>query len=236
MICKLLLGNSEEWSVSGYDDEGWKCIENCIGKGKYDKSIDSLLDCEILSHFLTEYYRGRAWLKKRHYGQAITNLNQVIHICEPNARICRRQTWIGKGVYDKTIAGFDKAIRLKPKKVSAWPDQAIAWNEKRKHDISIIGLNKIIRLNPKNAISWSSRGMTWLKQGKYDKAVSDCGKTIYLNRNCASVWSVYGISWFEKDKYNKSFAGFDKTFLLRSIYQHVIEDRACALKNVEWKK
>jgi len=61
------------------------------------------------------------------------------------------------GVFDKAIANFSEAIRLRPDDASAFNSRGNAYESKGDHDRAIVDYTESIRLNPKNALAFNNR-------------------------------------------------------------------------------
>jgi len=79
------------------------------------------------------------------------------------------------------IADFDKAIKLDPKKSSAYNGRAEAYREIGEYDRAIADYNKALKLRPKWAMVYNSRGLAHKKNGQSDKAIADFRKAAKLD-------------------------------------------------------
>jgi tetratricopeptide (TPR) repeat protein len=65
----------------------------------------------------------------------------------------RSNAYAEKGEYDRAIADFDKAIKLKPKDAKAYSNRGNAYREKGDKERAIADYDKAIKLNPRHCQS-----------------------------------------------------------------------------------
>src|SRR5262249_42444089 len=98
------------------------------------------------------------------------------------------------GVFDKAIANFSEAIRLRPDDASAFNSRGTAYESKGDHDRAIVDYTESIRLNPKNALAFNNRGIVYAHKGNYFRAIADYNEAIRLNPNYAVALCNRGIA------------------------------------------
>jgi len=74
---------------------------------------------------------------------------------------------------DRSLAGFDEAIRLDPNNPAAYLSRGDAWFGKHDYDKAIADYTEAIRLDPNNAGAHRARGYAWTAKGEPDKALVD---------------------------------------------------------------
>ena len=78
--------------------------------------------------------------------------------------------------WDRAIADFDEAIRLKPDFVSTLNNRANTFYVKGQFGRAIADFDEAIRLNPKFAEAYGNRGNVYRKRGIIDQAIRDYDK------------------------------------------------------------
>jgi tetratricopeptide (TPR) repeat protein len=78
--------------------------------------------------------------------------------------------------WDRAIADFDEAIRLKPDFVSTLNNWANTFYVKGQFGRAIADFDEAIRLNPKFAEAYGNRGNIYRKRGIIDQAIRDYDK------------------------------------------------------------
>ena len=79
-----------------------------------------------------------------------------------------------KGDFDKEVADYTEAIRLKPDLADAYYGRGLALGKKGDVDRSIADFSDAIRLNPKYAPAYYDRGVAYgMKRGAEDSAIAD---------------------------------------------------------------
>ena len=77
------------------------------------------------------------------------------------------------GEYDKAIADYDQAIKLKPHYAKAYYHRGVAYCKKREYDKAIKDYNAVIKREPDYAEAYSARGEAWLHLKEWERARAD---------------------------------------------------------------
>ena len=86
-----------------------------------------------------------------------------------------------KGDFDKAIADYDAAIRIRPNYVAAYHNRAMANNDKGRSDQAIADYDTAIRLQPDDAFAYENRGRAKLHVGQLGPAVDDLARAVQLD-------------------------------------------------------
>ena len=78
-----------------------------------------------------------------------------------------------KGLWDKAIADYDEAIRLKPDLAETFINRGTAYYYKGQFDRAIRDYDEAIRLKPDNAQVFADRGLSYEKKGELTQALRD---------------------------------------------------------------
>ena len=128
-------------------------------------------DC-IQTRNLDKQIRGCTQIIK--WGKRETQINRTV------AYLNRGNAYDKKGLYDRAIANYDKAIKLNPKHANAYNNRGRAYGEKGLHDRAIADYDKAIKLNPKHAKAYNNRGITYEVKGDKERAIADYRKALQI--------------------------------------------------------
>ena len=81
--------------------------------------------------------------------------------------------YFDKGMYDKAIEEFNKAIEINPNDANAYNNRGFAYGMIGNLDQAIEDYNKAIEINPKLAEAYHDRGVAYFGKKEYDKAWQD---------------------------------------------------------------
>ncbi len=133
--------------------------------------------------------------------------------------------FLDKGLYDKAIEDFGKAIELNPKYWNPYAFRGSIYAYKGLYDKAIADYDKVIELDPKNATAYNERGIVYIDKGLYDKAIEDFGKAIELNPKYATAYNNRGTAYDKKGLYYKAIADYSKAIELNPKYTKVYANR-----------
>ena len=119
-----------------------------------------------------------------------------------------------KSQWDRAIADFDEAIRLKPDFVFAFNNRGNTYYFKGHLDRAIKDYDEAIRLNPDLSEAFSNRGNIYRKQGNIDRAIMDYDKAIHLNPENAQVFADRGLAYEKKGKLTKALRDYKRAHAL----------------------
>jgi tetratricopeptide (TPR) repeat protein len=111
------------------------------------------------------------------------------------------------GGFDKAIATFSEAIRLRPDDASAFDSRGNAYESKGDHDRAIADYNEAIRLTPNYAVAFNNRGIAYAHKGNLYRAIADYNEAIRLKPNYALAFCNRGIA---RQKLNNGSDNDDK--------------------------
>ena len=77
------------------------------------------------------------------------------------------------GEYDKAIADYNEAIKLKPNYAKAYCRRGVAYCKKREYNKAIKDYNAVIKREPDYAEVYGVRGEAWLHLKEWEKARTD---------------------------------------------------------------
>lgn len=143
---------------------------------------------------------------------------------------------VQKGDFDRAIADYGEAIRLKSDD-AFFHNRGLAWeakfksvpsfvdetfpegrrnSEERKKalDNAISDYTEAIRLDPKADDSYHNRGQVWAFRRDYDRAMADYDAAIRINPRSIVTYLERGLTWMVKRDYDRAIADFTETIKL----------------------
>ena len=112
-----------------------------------------------------------------------------------------------RALYDKSIADYDEALRLRPQYATAYLNRGEAWLEKCEYDKSTADFDQAIHCDPRLAPAYEGRGIVSMLKAEYDKAIVDFNEAIKLDPRFALAYCNRGIAWIAKNNYRPSGRG-----------------------------
>ena len=130
--------------------------------------------------------------------------------------------------YEKAIADYNEAIKLKPDFALAYNNRGVAYDALGKHKEAIDDYDKAIELKPNYADAYNNRGNIYLAQGKYEKAIADYNEAIKLSPNFAEAYYGRGSTYGVIENYEKAITDFDKAIELKPNFADTYNNRGNA--------
>jgi tetratricopeptide (TPR) repeat protein len=131
-----------------------------------------------------------------------------------NAYINRGNAYARKGLYDKAISDYNKAIELDPSNAKGYVNRGIAYFGKGQHEQAISNFTKAIRLKSDYAKAYNNRANAYASKGQYGQAISDCNIAIEINPRYALAYVNRGLAYFGKGQYDKAISDCNKAIEL----------------------
>jgi tetratricopeptide (TPR) repeat protein len=101
----------------------------------------------------------------------------------------RGNAYFDTGDWDKAIAEYDQAIRLKRNYTEAYHARGLAYYHKGVSRMAIADFDQVIRRDPGFAKAYFDRGSAYLDADLYDWAIADFDKAIKLQPDYAEAKS-----------------------------------------------
>ncbi|MBA4357997.1 MAG: hypothetical protein C0405_09775, partial [Desulfovibrio sp.] len=103
----------------------------------------------------------------------------------------RANSWGRQGQYDKALADFDQAIRLKPDYTHAHFNRAMALADMGQLPQAVAGYTKVLELDPGFLPVFNDRGRLLLKMGRVKEALADFDRAV--NQDQDKRLKVFGL-------------------------------------------
>ena len=117
-----------------------------------------------------------------------------------------------KGQWDRAIADYSEAIRLKSDDAQVFNNRGNAFYYNGQLNRAIKDYDDAIRLQPDLAVAFSNRGNVYRKQGRFDRAITEYDKAIHLEPNDAQVFANRGLAYEKKGKRRRAMRDFKKAY------------------------
>jgi len=176
-------------------------------RGEYYRAIADFNKAIALKPDYAGAYFGRGYIYCAFLGQvdpAIADLKRAVGLvpASPDSWNTLGIAYGMKGSCDSAVAGFDRAIALKPDFVEAYVNRAFAvMNCAKDADRAIADVSRAIALDPAFAKAYLLRGIARAARGHYDPAVADFDRAIKLNpRGSAEAAQYRARAIAERDK------------------------------------
>jgi tetratricopeptide (TPR) repeat protein len=84
------------------------------------------------------------------------------------------------GEYEKALADFDQAVRLRPTYPNTWFNRGEIHYEQGRYAEAIADYNNVLRFTPNDADAYTRRGHAFFKLGRYRDALNDYSRAVQL--------------------------------------------------------
>ncbi len=119
-----------------------------------------------------------------------------------------------RGDYDKAVADYDEAIRLKPGDGIAYGLRGTAYRLKGDYDRAILDLNESIRLRPTFSLPYFERAYAYIGKGDYDRAIADCNEAMRLIPSSSTALHCRGKAYHGKREYDRAIVDYNEALKL----------------------
>ena len=128
----------------------------------------------------------------------------------------------------KTIAEYDKVIRLDPKFAKAYINRGNAYQKNDDYDKAFADYDEAIRLDPKDALAYNNRGRAYESKGDYEKAIADYDEAIRLDPKDAPAYNNHGNAHLAKGDYDKATVDYDEAIRVDPKFAFAYDHRGIA--------
>lgn len=173
--------------------------------GNYSAAIASEPD------FANAYYqRGKSWLKKGEYDQAIADFRRAISLDQKLERLNR------------------VLLRVEPNRAVVHADLALACIDQGDIDVAIAECNQAIQLEPNHYYAYFVRGVCYSNQEDDQQAIEDYSDAVRLHPHHASVFFWRAKSYANQGRWQQAIDGFTRSLELDSNNLNALIHRGCA--------
>ncbi len=118
------------------------------------------------------------------------------------------------GQWDRAIADYSEAIRLKSDDAEVFNNRGNAYFHKGQLDRAIKDYDDAIRLQPDLAEAFSNRGNVYRKKGRFDRAIKDYADAIRFKPDNSQVFADRGLAYEKKGEPSQALLDFEKAYAL----------------------
>lgn len=130
-----------------------------------------------------------------------------------------------RGMHNKAIAKFRKAIEINPDYAEAHYNLGVAYSMKGMHDEEVAEYRKAIELHPNYADPHYNLGTVYLNKGMFDQAIAEYKKAIEINPNLAEAHNNLAVAYYLKGEYGLAIEHCDKVIELGyKVHPQFLED------------
>lgn len=126
-----------------------------------------------------------------------------------------------KGVFDRAIADYQRAIKLKPDFATAYSNRGLAYAKQGLYDLAIADFNQAIKLDPYNADTYLKRGNAYYDKGIYDRAITDYSRAIELKPDFLLAYYNRSDAYKQKGLRQKALMDYGKVLQLNPYFESV---------------
>ncbi len=117
-----------------------------------------------------------------------------------------------KNQWDKAIADYSEAIRLKPNDAQVFNNRGNAYYYQGQLDRAIEDYDDAIRLQPDLAEAYGNRGNVYRKKGQLDRAIGEYDQAIHLEPGNAQAYADRGLAYEKKGEPSQALRNFEKAY------------------------
>jgi tetratricopeptide (TPR) repeat protein len=122
--------------------------------------------------------------------------------------------------YEKAIASFEKAVKIKPDLYEAFNNMGLAYSEKKEYDKAIECYQKAIEIKPNFDEAFYNIGLAYHDKKDNDKAIKYYGIAIEIKPNYHEAFLFMGIAYFWKGEYDKAIECYKKVIEIKPDYSN----------------
>ena len=152
-------------------------------------------------------------------------------------RLTRKQheVWYDRGngkmrarKYEKAIADFDRAIRLKSDFSQAWYMRGLALLNLQKNEEAIAAYDRAIEIKSDYWEAWYERGLSLETLQRDEEAIASYQKAVELHPEFYLSWYRLGIIYSKLHRYEEAIQAYDKALEIQPRNANIWTDKAVA--------
>ena len=200
------------------EQDGFLQVEQRGVIGWFDKA-EAMLPDEAIQYFTEKAagakdatplaYLGWAYREKKDYPNAIKTYDQAI-AKQPAADWSNNRGILHLEArdFDKAIADFTEALRLKPDFLIAMENRSLANQSANRPDQALADLAEVMRRDPKNASHFVRRAQLYVMKSDLDSAQKDYDEAVTLEPKNADTLVKRGDLFAERKQFAKAYADY----------------------------
>jgi tetratricopeptide (TPR) repeat protein len=176
------------------------------------------------THTQALYNRGVLRAKLGDAKGAMQDFREVIRLEEtPEAHYSLGLALANQGKFEKAVAEYRQALRIRPDDLPASNNLAATLAELGKEDEALEVYADILRKDPNNVMTHNNLGLIFLQQGKFDEAIAHFKRALKLQPELAAAYDNLGTALASSGKPGDAALCFQKAIRLQpgvSRYQY----------------
>jgi serine/threonine protein kinase/tetratricopeptide (TPR) repeat protein len=130
------------------------------------------------------------------------------------------------GQYDKAVADYTEAIRLKADYAEAYNGRGQAYFNLKQFDKAISDYSEAIRLKADFAEAYSNRAFAYTRAGQFEKALADCNEAIRIKPDFAEAYKNRANPHNSLQQYEDTINDCNEAIRLKPDYAEAYANRA----------
>jgi len=172
----------------------------------------------VMGQFLADLHleKSRRHLWQGRQSDALAEYQRAISFYFPNfyTQELRRKAFTDKGIYQKAIQEYQKALAQNPESAELHADLGATLGEMGQYKEAASELQKALKLNPNLYAARENLGHAYLFQGQWGEAVQEYQKGIELEPRSARAHLYLGIALYKKGEKGRAEMEWDRALAL----------------------
>ena len=136
--------------------------------------------------------------------------------------------YASRGQFDRAIAEYQTALRLKPDYATPHYNLGLAYASQGQFDRAIAEYQTTIRLSHDFAEVHNNLGFAYVSQGQFDRAIAEYQTASRLNPDYAMPHYNLGLAYASQGQFDRAIAEYQTTLRLRQDFAEVHNDLGAA--------
>jgi tetratricopeptide (TPR) repeat protein len=124
----------------------------------------------------------------------------------------------GRGLHDKALEEYEKAVAINPTFADAHSNLGVAYKRKGAYDKAIKEYEKALAGNPNLTEARNNLGLAYYEQGMYDKAVEEYEKALAINPALAETRYNLGLVYYFQGMVDKAVEEYEKAIAINPAF------------------
>lgn len=154
------------------------------------------------------------YIMAAHYYTLVIDSGELIPGEQAIALNNRGNIYNRRQFYEKALADYDRAIRLKPDYANAYNNRGSAYIDLGDYERAVSDFDRAIEIDPSYAEAYNNRCEAELRLGVVEQAFADCRKAIDLQPDSAAFHRTLGAVYLETEDFGKADAALSTAISL----------------------
>ena len=136
------------------------------------------------------------------------------------------ECYLNMGKYDEALAGFDRAIELRPNSALALNDRGVILRKLGRYEEAVATYDRAIALQPDYALAFNNRGNSLERLGRFEEAVASFDSALALSPDYAISHYNRGLALHGLRRWGEAIASHERAVVLRREFAEAHFDQA----------